>query len=162
MRCKYPDPRERKIAIDANALNRDSGASNTLVDRILEMDEEELIELWVPNRVRNEINHPRTPHQLKNDYNSKIFSNPVQLTAQEREDRHRNERVLQGNALTDKHSADADHLQDASKYGCLYFVTHDKRILKKAQEMPRLRPLQATTLKDFLDIYDDYEAGRRP
>jgi hypothetical protein len=71
------------------------------------------------------------------------------------------EQELQGNARPGKHAADADHLFEAEKY-CAYFITHDRRILDKAGKMRNLLrpPLTVVTLIDFLEIFDDYEAGR--
>jgi hypothetical protein len=62
----------------------------------------------------------------------------------------------------DKHAADAQHLAEAAKY-CGYFITHDRRILKRSHGLASLLPpsLNVVTLSEFLEIFDDYEAGRR-
>lgn len=158
MRCKYPDPRGRKIALDANALDSNEAA----VVRFEKLYEEGLIGELVPYGVLNEINHPNTPSQIRHLFSSKIYTIQVQLTPQECKLLHSIESKFQGNAHPGRHAADANHIFQASKYGCLYFITDDPRIPKKSQEMPELKPLQVVTLSDFLDIYDDYEAGRRP
>jgi hypothetical protein len=68
----------------------------------------------------------------------------------------------QGNAKPGKHAADTQHLSEAAKY-CCYFITHDTRILTRSQGLDALLPpsLQVVTLATFLEIFDDYEAGRR-
>jgi hypothetical protein len=71
------------------------------------------------------------------------------------------ELALQGNARPGKHAADAYHLAEAAKYG--YFITEERRILEKSNGLNDLLPpsLQVVTLEQFLEIFDDYEAGRR-
>jgi len=84
---------------------------------------------------------------------------PVALNSDE-ERRHRIiEQELTGNARPGKHSADADHLFEAAKYGG-YFITHDERVLKRAGRLRDVLPpsLTVTTLLDFVVIFDQYVA----
>jgi hypothetical protein len=94
---------------------------------------------------------------------AQIFTLQTMLTAQEAEMRRKIEAALQGNAKPGKHAADAQHLSEAAKYGG-YFITRDKRILNPSQELKALLPpsLQVVTLVTFFEIFDDYEADRRP
>lgn len=59
---------------------------------------------------------------------------------------------MRGNAASEKHQADADHLFEAEKYGGGYFITHDKRILAKASAILEIAPLiTISTLAEFID-----------
>jgi hypothetical protein len=51
----------------------------------------------------------------------------------------------------------------AGKYGGGYFVTNDQRILDKRIELADVLPpsLNIVTLEQLLEIFDDYESGRR-
>jgi hypothetical protein len=64
---------------------------------------------------------------------------------------------LTGNALSGKHDADASHVSEAAETGCVYFITHDKRILDKRGELRVALPptLTIVTLAEFFDIFDD-------
>ncbi len=67
--------------------------------------------------------------------------------------------ILQGNAGPHRHQADASHLSEAAETGCAYFITNDRRILKKRPELSVALPptLAIVTLAEFFDILDDFE-----
>ncbi len=155
------DPRRCNVAIDANALNRDGSAHDTSVDRLLNLWSDGTIKLITPKGVRLEALDPRAPAHLQAAVTPMIFAYRVGLNSEEQQRRRMIEQELQGNAQPGKHTADADHLFEAEKY-CAYFITHDRRILDKAGKMRNLlRPsLTVVTLIEFLEIFDDYEAGR--
>jgi hypothetical protein len=153
------DPRICPVAIDANALDRDGGAHDNLVDRLLGLSSAGRIRLIVPKRVRQEIQNPRTPAHVQEAALPQIFTIGVGLNSDEQR-RHRIiTQELQGNAKPGKHEADADHLFEAAKYGG-YFITHDDRILTRAGRLREVLPpsLTVVTLADFLTIFDDYAA----
>jgi hypothetical protein len=153
------DPRICPVAIDANALNRDGGEHDDLVDRLLGLSSAGTIRLLLPKRVREEILNARTPTHIQKAALPQIFTISVGLNSDEQR-RHRIiVQELRGNAKPGKHEADADHLFEAAKYGG-YFITHDDRILTRAGRLGDVLPpsLTVVTLKDFLAIFDDYEA----
>jgi hypothetical protein len=156
------DPRKANVAIDANALDRDGTDHDKRVDRLLELRRAGAIRLIVPRGVRIEAQHPHTPAHVSEPILAQIFTLPTELTAQETDTRAGIAAALQGNAKPGKHAADAGHLSEAAKYGG-YFITHDNRILTRSQGLDTLLPpsLQVVTLATFLEIFDDYEAGRR-
>jgi hypothetical protein len=152
-------PRICPVAIDANALDRDGSARDDLVDRLLGLSSAGTINLIVPKRVREEIQHPRTPAHVQEAALSRLFTIPVGLNSDEQRRKRVIEQELQGNARPGKHMADADHLFEAAKYGG-YFITHDQRILTKAGRLGEVLPpsLTVVTLEEFLVIFDDYAA----
>jgi hypothetical protein len=153
------DPSKVNVAIDANAFNRDGGAHDQLVDRVLKLGAEGKIRLIAPQGVRREIEDPRTPRHVQDAILPQIFTIPTGLTVQEQDRRRKIEAVLQGNAKPGKHAADAAHVFEAAKY-CGYFITHDERVLKRAGSYRELPPsLNIVTLARFLDIFDGYEAS---
>lgn len=153
------DPRICPVAIDANALNRESADADILVDRLLKLSEEGVIRLVLPKGVREEILDPRTPTHIQGVTRSTIFTTQVGLTTDEQRTLHLIAVELQGNARTGKHVADAAHLFEAAKY-CGYFITHDQRILKRVGCLREVLPpsLSVVTLRRFLAIYDQYAA----
>jgi hypothetical protein len=156
------DPRICCVAIDANALNRDGGDHDALVDRLLKLSSACAINLIVPQGVRREILDPRTPDHIQEDTRPLIFTTSVGLTAGERQKLCLTEAELQGNARSGRHAADARHLFEAAKYAG-YFITHDQRILKRAGNLQTVLPpsLFVVTLRKFLEIYDYFVSIRR-
>lgn len=154
------DPREANVAIDANSLDRTDTIRAAAVDRLLSLAADAKIRLIVPKGVRHEMLDPRTPAVVRNTGLSQIFTYSVDLNSQERRERRIIEAELQGNATPGKHTEDADHLFEASKY-CTYFITHDERILRKSEKLQKVLPtsLQVVTLIKFLEVYDCYETG---
>lgn len=132
------DPRICNIHLDANAVDRDGGPRDGLVDRLLGLRQAGLINFVVPGSVRGEVQHPNTPHDVKRTVLPEIFSLPVGRTTGENDTLRKVRALLQGNATPGRHDADGLHLCEAAKYGGGYFITHDGRMLKKRDE---LRPL---------------------
>jgi hypothetical protein len=131
-----------------------------LVDRVLQLRQTGKINFVIPDGVRREVEHPRTPQSVKDAVLPEIFTIPTGLNPQEQEFRRKLAAALQGNATPGKHAADAYHLAEAAKYGG-YFITHDERILKKSGESQSLLPpsFQVVSLERFLEIFDDHESG---
>lgn len=149
------DPRIGNVHIDANALDRGGAARGGDVDRFLALVEADEISVVIPHSVKGEIAHPKTPDWVKLASNSQIFSLPVNRTPEEMARLEDLRKLLRGNAQSDKHDADAEHLFEASKYGGQFFITHDKRILSKSKAINALvGRIRIVTLEDFLRDYD--------
>jgi hypothetical protein len=156
------DPRICPIAIGANALDCDGSVRDALVERLLALSDADRINLLVPKGVRIELRHPHTPPHVQETGLSKKFTFKVGLNTQEQALHRQIEQVLQGNGRSGKHSADADQLFEAAKYGG-YFITEDTRIRDKASKMLDFLPpsLSVVTVAEFIAIFDEFEA-RRP
>jgi predicted nucleic acid-binding protein len=154
------DPRRVNVSIDANALDKNGTTRDMLVDRMLELRQADKVRVLIPAGVRDEVQHPQTPQQVKETILPEIYTIPTELNSQERDFRRRVAAALQGNAAPGKHAPDAYHLAEAAKYGG-YFITHDERVLKKSGDLRDLLPpsLQVVTLERFLEIFDEYESG---
>jgi hypothetical protein len=155
------DPRRSNIGIDANALDRHGTANDQLVDRFERLSS--TLTIVVGGGVRDEVLHPHTPGDVKAAVLPKIFNQRPGLNSTQLAQRSRIHAILQGNAKPNKHAADASHLSEAEETGCAYFITNDQRFLDKRGELDAALPptLRIVTLAEFLDILDDFEAGRR-
>lgn len=157
------DPRISNIGLDANALDLDGTAKDRLVERFRELSTGATLNPVVAGGVRNEVQHPRTPRNVRNDVLPQIFNLRPGLNSTQQAERREVAAILQGNAKPGAHAADASHLSEAAETGCGYFITHDRRILAKRGELARILPptLNIVTLAEFFEIFDDYVEGRR-
>jgi hypothetical protein len=157
------DPRICNIAVDANALDRGGTARDRLVERFCGLSHARRLRVVLAGGVRDEVEHPRTPEDVKAILRPQIFNLRPGLTTSQRADHRRVQTILTGNAHPQTHAADASHLSEAAETGCGYFVTEDKRILKKRTQLHAALPptLTIVNLVEFFEIFDDYEAGRR-
>ncbi|UGY16757.1 hypothetical protein HAP48_0004200 [Bradyrhizobium septentrionale] len=156
-------PRKSNISVDANALDCHGTARDALVKRFKALIEKRTINIVVAGGVRDEASHPNTPADVKSAVMPRIFNLRPSLIPQQHAERKKVATILQGNAAPDKHAADASHLSEAAETGCSYFVSEDARILKKRADLAAVLPptLQIVTLEEFLEIFDDYEEGKR-
>lgn len=155
------EPQRDVVAIDANALDRDGTDRDALVDRFLAAVEAGAIAVLVAEGVRAELLHPETPPAL----HALALAHPAParatLTHQQKLDRIRVRAILRGDAPSEKHEADALHLSEAAEAGCAFFITHDRRILRRRGDLRSVLPdLAIVTLERFMAQYDAYpEAG---
>ena len=152
------DPRKANIGLDANALNRNGTDQDRLVERFCQLVHDRVLRVVVAGGVRNEIQNPKTPAHKKAAILPRIFNLRPGLTESQHAQRRRVRIILQGNARPNKHAADASHLCEAAETGCSYFITRDRRILRKRSELHEVLPpsLTIVTLEDFFDIFDAY------
>lgn len=150
------DPRIVNTVLDSNALEH-SGPNQ--VARLLALKAEGKINLIVPKGVRSETAHPNTPTEISHTMSAQIFTLDVEKNADEERELATIEAILQGNAISGKHAADAEHLFEATKYGGGYFITHDARMLRqKRAELDAVLPpsLWIVTLDEYLATYDEF------
>lgn len=158
------DPRGRNIALGANALDPKDAASAALVDRFMALNEDGVFLKITPYGVLKELSHPSTPASVLLRSMAGVYSIEVTLAPGELARRELFRKALRGDALSDKHQADADHVFDADRNGANYFITEEHRILKAGEGALRdlLGPhIWIVSLATFFEIYDDFLASRR-
>jgi hypothetical protein len=101
------DPRFGNNFIDANVLDRGSADYDVAVDRLLTLAEQGKMTLLLPYSVKAEIEHPRTPAEVKSRAAGLQYSIRVQLTAPERATHERIRVLIRGNAQSEQHANDA-------------------------------------------------------
>jgi hypothetical protein len=156
------DPRICNIGLDANALDRGGAERDHLVTRFCQLCRSGSLTVVVAGGVRDEIQHPQTPDDVKNVVLPEIFNLRPGLTTSQRVERQNVEKVLQGMARPGKHAADSSHPSEAVETGCGYFITHDKRLLGRRSQLYTVLPptLNVVTLEEFFAIFDAYETGQ--
>jgi hypothetical protein len=98
---------------------------------IFKLSESGAFGLEIAHSTQKEIEHPNTPHWIKEQAGGLIYSVNVQLTPNEKKLLSDIELILAGNGKIENIKQDAWHVFEAAKYGH-YFITTDKRILDRA------------------------------
>ncbi len=151
------------VALDSMVLDRDGSARDTLVERLLALEEEGKIRFLQPGTAYRQTQHSRTPAHVREVMSGQIFTSQTGLTSFEQDRRRRVLKVMRGNSTTGRHDADAAILFEAGKYACGYVLTEDRRILGKRAELEEILgpPLCIVTLAEFLSVYDVFVEEER-
>ena len=99
-----------------------------------------------------EIDHPNTPIWVKKEAEALIYTLPVDLTPEEIQLKQRILVILAGKGKPENMVKDAEHVFEASKY-CGYFITTDKRILKKKSELNGIVSCFIVKPSEFIKIF---------
>ncbi len=134
------NPRKTNIALDANALDRTGGQRDALVERFRSLLTSRTLNVVMAHGVRVEVQRPRTPADLQDAMLPQTFNLLSGLNTEQQEARRRVAVILQGNAQSGKHAADASHVSEAAETQCAYFITEDARILRKRDELSGVFP----------------------
>ena len=147
------NPKYGNIHLDANALEPPEPKDNHLVAEFQRVKHEQTLSVVNPYGVQQEVDDPRTPTGTKDDM-AGIYTIQTGLTSEEETIRAKLRDLLQGNAASGRHDADANHIFEAQKYGGGYFVTHDKRLLARKDKIANLigPELRIVALRQFMDI----------
>ena len=155
------DPRYYNNVIDANILDRLEDGHDEAVDAMLALYRGNMVSFQLPYSVKAEIDHPHTPTEVKERAREFIFTETVTLTANEHALHAEVRELIRGNAAPGQHDQDSFHLFEAEKYGGGYFVTRDRRLLRKRAEIERLLGLIVLAPTEFMSVYQEFEADER-
>jgi len=100
-----------------------------------------------------EIEHPNTPVWVKQEALTRIYTIETNLTLDEIDIKNKIHKILTGNGKPEKMIKDAEHVFESHKYGG-YFVTNDKRIIRKRKELSGIsnaRIVKPTELLESLE-----------
>jgi len=151
------DPRYFNTFVDVPVLHRKRNDEDAIVEELLKNGFDRRVMLHLTYSVKDEIAHPNTPAEVKARAATLIYSVPVQLTPNEKARHEKVRQLIRGNAESGKHDADAFHLVESSKNGAGYFLTSDKRLLKKNEEIADLLNMLIVTPTEFLAILEEFE-----
>lgn len=153
---RYPDPRLGLIHLDSCAFDPKYDPEDKASEKIIRYADEGCINAIIAHSARKEIEHPNTPNWVKTHAQRRIFTRPTPLTQGEFQRKKQILGVLTGNGSPDKHIQDATHIFEASKYGGLYFVTTDKRILNGAIQIHQICRVNIVKPSELIQILDGY------
>lgn len=129
-----PDLRFGQIVLDAMVLDVEDGPDGRALGKLLDLNEKGEVSILLPYSVKVELENEHTPQSVKGRSRDLIFTQIVNLTPNEIGMCDQIYSIVNGNARVGKHRSDSIHLFEALKYG-RFFVTNDKRILRKRSEL---------------------------
>ena len=146
------------IALDANALDPNGTDRDPMIGRLRTLVEAGRLRVVLVEGVRRELDHARTPPGLREAWPA---PEPLRLpppTPARHIARIRARAILRGGSSSDRHDSDAGHLCDAAEAGCRYFITHDRRFMRKRHDLEATLPsIRILGLREFFEIYDASE-----
>jgi hypothetical protein len=154
-----PDPFYGSVYFDSCAFD-----GGNVLEQEASLKARELFEgneryIEILHSVVKEIDFPNTPQWVKSEATDLIYTIEVELTQLELERLRQVENLVVGNGSIDKMRSDCRHIFEAQKYG-RYFITTDKRILKKAGEIKSNFGLCVIKPSEFLETLEYCVANR--
>ena len=137
--------------IDSCAFDPKYEPEDSASNDLFKLAERGLFSLNIAHSTQKELEHPNTPALVKRKANDRIFTIAVGLTPNECARRAESHRILTGKGNPENVRQDAEHVFEVQKYGG-HFITTDKRILARANDLKRLCGISVVKPTEFLDI----------
>jgi len=141
------------IHFDANIADHIKALDRSAVVRILQLNEEGDINLIVPQSVRQELLRSATPSVVRSVAFEHIFTMSP-LTSEEQAEQRTFIEALRGDAKPENIDCDLKHVWDAAKHGGRFFLTVDRRLLKRADKIFEHKLICVLTPEDFVTQID--------
>lgn len=151
------DPRRSNSFLDSCAFDPKYAPENGAAEEIQRIADDGCLSLLVTHSNRKEIEHPNTPAHVKREAQSLIYTIETDITPAERAQKAAVLRILTGNGNPKNYAADAAHIFEAGKY-IGYFITTDRHILDKRDELRKVCPAIVVTPSEWLRIYHEADA----
>jgi predicted nucleic acid-binding protein len=130
--------RKISICLDSCAIDPKDNDEKIAIDKIHLWRREGVI-LDITPSVQEEINHPHTPLEVKRVINELGYTLvKPDLNEEEKKCLDQIKNILAGNGDVRSIHKDADNVFEAHKNAANYFVTLDKKILKKREQLQKL------------------------
>lgn len=144
--------------IDANIIDEiENYYANDLetkaVELIVKLQLDQSISLVIPFSVKKELEHENTPLYVKIIASGFLFSDEVYFENHHQVALSKVEKILKGNCIDGKHKKDALHVYESSRNSGRYFITKDKILLKKSNELKEFLSIKVVKPTEFIDIY---------
>ena len=150
------DPRRANSFLDSCAFDPKYSPEHEAANEILKIGRTGIISLLLAHSNQKEIEHPNTPEDVKCEARAMNYTKDTALTPNEKRQKEAIHNILTGNGDSEKYKADASHVFEAGKY-VGYFITTDRRLLAKRDELRKICPATILTPSDWLRIFN--EAG---
>ena len=135
--------------IDSCAFDPKYYPENEASAKILHLADQGDLAVMVAHSVQKEIEHRNTPIEVKRRALNMVYTKQTSLTKDEFDKLNKIKKILAGNGKIDNIEQDAQHVFEAQKYGS-YFITTDKRILSRRDELKLLFSVHIVKPTEFL------------
>lgn len=151
---KVLDPRRTNNFRDSCAFDPKYAPEHEAAQRIRALGNSDQLNLMIAHSSQKEVDHPNTPADVKQEAVGMIFTVKTGLTTLEVKRKNEIHKILTGNGKPENYAADAAHVFEAGKY-VGYFITTDRRILDKREELRDVCAATILTPSDWLKVFDD-------
>jgi predicted nucleic acid-binding protein len=151
--ARFINPLFVNSSIDTNIVHHVATETWEPIRHIIELYRADKIRLIIPYSVHTELLRSTTPTEVHAAAQDFIFTIPVGLTTEERKERDRLIELAKGNAELKNIVPDLLHVAEAAKYGG-YFITLDKRLLKRESAIFDVMGIEVVTPKRFIEQVD--------
>jgi predicted nucleic acid-binding protein len=151
-----PNPKISNIFLDSCAFYPKYSPEDRASQEIFQRHKsDELRALDIAHSNQKEIDHPNTPDWVKREAINLIRTIQTRLTPNELREKTEILSILARNGKPERMVDDANHVFEASKYGA-YFITTDRRILDKRDELIKVCSAIIVKPSEFLKILASY------
>ena len=147
-------------SVDSCAFDPKYGPEDKAANEIFRLHKEEGLIIQIAHSTQKEVDHPNTPDWVKRAAAGMIYTLQVDLKQDERTRFRRIHAILTGQGRPENMEEDARHIFEAQKYG-LYFITTDRRLLKRAKEIGALCGLEILLPSQFLELVRSHKRPTR-
>lgn len=151
------DPRRANNFLDSCAFDPKYAPESDAAEEIRRIADDPGLSLLVTCSNRKEIEHPNTPADVKREARALNYTIENHITHAELTRKAAVLRVLTGNGNPENYAADAAHLFEAGRYFG-YFITTDRHILDKRNELRDVCPATVVKPSEWLHIYHEADA----
>ena len=141
--------------LDSCAFDPKYNPEDRAATEIFRLHKEDDLGIIITHSTQKEIDHPNAPARVKREAGGLIYTHDTSLTQQERLLIQNIESTLAGNGKRDSFSQDARHIFESQKYGG-YFITTDKRLIKKRQEIRQFCAANILLASEFLSLVREH------
>ena len=139
------------LFFDSMMLNLAADRGDSRLEALLEGGK---VQCLIPFSVREEGSRPESPPQIKVAISRFIYTCDVELNPIEKSDIASFQRLHRGDAEPKNIDADLTHVWEAAKYQGRYFVTADRRLLNRTNEIAAYKSIQVITLDHAISLYE--------
>lgn len=148
--ARFIDPLYTNNFLDANIFDEIADGQDAAVQEILRIYQEESVSLILPYSVQAELEDPNTPAAVKKASQQFVYSVKVSLTDGEKKVYEKLLAEVTGDSKPENIARDLFHVFEAQKNGGGHFVTRDKRLLKRGNEIAELLGVEVLTPEGFV------------
>lgn len=152
------NPRNAINYLDSCAFNPDNGEVDA-ANKILALHTIGQVIVSITRSVKDELDRSKTPAEVRNRASGMFWVFAPSLTQDEKGKKELVEAIMIGNGKRDKYEADANHVFEVGRRGG-YFITADKRILRKRNDLKNACSAIVCCPTEWLMIFQQTELMR--